>query len=194
MSSASPTRSPIGMRGLSEACASWKMICSLRRIAAGSRLLDGQGDPAPLEQHAAAARPHELQDAHSRSSTCRSPIRRPGPAYSPRSTVKLDAVDRLHRARRAGRPKWTSRSSTSSRLSVAHGARSAGSTAQCPAAELARARAACSGRPGPATRQRGRNGQSGIGLDRGWAACPRSASAGRTAAVDARRRAHEPSV
>ena len=187
MSSASPTRSPIGMRGLSEACESWKMICSLRRMRRRLATVE-PAEIGAVEQHAAGAGPDELQDgvAGRRLAAARF-------AHQPQGAAALDAeahaVDGLHRAGSA-RPAVMD-VEVFDFEKPAHGAEVGEAGRPSGRRRTGAAAAAAAWQAATETRQRGRNGQSVMRIDQVGRHALDRRQAARTRAVDPRRRAHE---
>ena len=96
MRSGIATISPTRLRGLSEACGSWKTITRSRRSARSWRAAQPR-DVLPVEADRARASARAGARCSARASTCRSRTRRRGRASRPASTVSADAVDRLQR-------------------------------------------------------------------------------------------------
>ena len=83
------------MRGFSDEYGSWKIICISRRSGRSVPLRQTR-DVLPVEADRARGRVEQPQDQPRRSSTCRSPDSPTIPSVSPRRTVSVDVLDRVH--------------------------------------------------------------------------------------------------
>ena len=95
--------SPIVIAGFSEACGSWKTICSVPAHAGAARARAARRGPRPSKHDAAGGRPDQAEQrpAERRLARCRTrrPARGPRPARRSKSTPSTA----LHRAGRRGR-------------------------------------------------------------------------------------------